>query len=190
MSSTVWIEQVDIALRDFISKHIHVDYEKLDVRVRKPDEDFKTEDYPLISFYNVYSRRDDFRRFNNGLVPVSRDTETNTMVLENPSLPYNLFYQIDFWSQKQMHMNSMTMQWLMLTGGGKDFNLPVIDTGGTSRSCYCLCTDDLKKADLLDGTNRTFHSFITYRIYVEIDENIQTVVPMVTKVQPKVVKEG
>ena len=62
MSETVWFEQVDTALIDFISKGIKIGYSPIDVRVRKPDEDFKKEDYPLISLYNVYSKRDDFRR--------------------------------------------------------------------------------------------------------------------------------
>ena len=102
--------------------------------------------------------------------------------MEQAALPYNLFYQIDFWSLQQSQMNSMLMQWVSLTQGGKDFNLPVIDTGGNSRSCYCLCKDDFKKSDLVDGNKRIFHSFITYRIYVEIDENIRIYEPMITDV--------
>lgn len=181
MSETVWFEQVDTALIDFISKGIKIGYSPIDVRVRKPDEDFKKEDYPLISLYNVYSIRDDFRRCFEA-VPVERDVETKTIVMEQAALPYNLFYQIDFWSLQQSQMNSMLMQWVSLTQGGKDFNLPVIDTGGNSRSCYCLCKDDFKKSDLVDGNKRIFHSFITYRIYVEIDENIRTTESMITDV--------
>lgn len=191
MSSTVWYEQVDTALVKYIREGIHINYSKLDVRVRKPDEDFKEEDYPLISIYNVFSRRDDVRRNYNFMpVVVDRDAEGKSAVVEEKSIPYNLFYQIDFWSLQQSQMNAMLFQWITLTQGGRDFNLPVIDTGGTSRSCYCLCTDDLKKSDLVDGTNRLFHSFITYRIYVEIDENIQTTVPMVMGHTIDVNKEG
>ena len=181
MSETVWFEQVDTALIDFISKGIKIGYSPIDVRVRKPDEDFKKEDYPLISLYNVYSKRDDFRRCFEP-VPVEKNVETKTIVMEQAALPYNLFYQIDFWSLQQSQMNSMLMQWVSLTQGGKDFNLPVNDAGGNSRSCYCLCKDDFKKSDLVDGNKRIFHSFITYRIYVEIDENIRISEPMITDV--------
>lgn len=181
MSETVWFEQVDTALIKYIRSGIKVNYSPVDVRVRKPDEDFKKEDYPLISLYNVYSQRDDFRRTWED-VPVEKDIESKTIILEQAALPYNLFYQIDFWAMQQSQMNSMMMQWVSLTQGGKDFNLPVIDSGGHSRSCYCLCRDDFKKSDLVDGTNRIFHSFITYRIYVEIDENVRRTAPMITDI--------
>ena len=168
MSSTVWYEQVDTALLSMLSR-ITVNGKSPDVRIKKPDEDFKKEDYPIISIYNVFSKRDDFRKHHNGPVVVSRDKENNTMIMEEPCLPYNLHYQIDFWALQQSQVNAMTVQWIALTNGGKDFNLDVVDTGGEERSCYCLCTDDFKKVDVVENNTRIFHSAITYRIYVEID---------------------
>lgn len=182
MSESVWFEQVDTALLQFIKQHITVAGDTVDCRVRKPDEDFKKEDYPIVSIYNMYSQRDDFRRCPNN-VPVRIDKESKTLIVEKPCLPYNLFYQIDFWSMMQAHMNEMLFRWVTATDGGRDFNLPVIDTGGISRSCYCMCRDDFKKSDLVTGNNRIFHSFITYRIYVELDENIQTTEPLITEVK-------
>lgn len=180
MSETVWIEQVDTALKSFISGGISIDNSPARVVVRKPDEDFKREYYPLISIYNLFNRHDTTRRFF-GSVPKSKDLVNNTVTMEQACIPYNLFYQIDFWSMKQSQMNSMTLQWVLLTNGAKDFNLPVIDTGGTTRSSYCLCKDDFKKSDLITGAERIFHSFITYRIYVEVDENVQKIESLATK---------
>lgn len=182
MSESVWFEQVDTALINFIKSNIHVNWGTVDCRVRKPDEDFKKEDYPIISIYNLYSKRDDVRRCPND-VPVQIDKESKTIIMEKPCLPYNLFYQIDFWAMKQSHMNDMIFQWIVATNGGRDFNLPVVDTGGTSRSCYCMCKEDFKKSDLVTGTDRIFHSFITYRIYVEIDENVRSTAPLITEVK-------
>lgn len=182
MSESVWFEQVDTALISFIKSNIRVNWGTVDCRVRKPDEDFKKEDYPIISIYNLYSKRDDVRRCPND-VPVKIDKDNKIVTMEKPCLPYNLFYQIDFWAMMQSHMNEMMFRWIAATNGGRDFNLPVIDSGGISRSCYCMCKDDFKKSDLVTGNNRIFHSFITYRIYVEIDENIQTTAPLITEVK-------
>lgn len=182
MSESVWHEQVCEGLCDFITHNISLNKSPVRCRVRKPDEDFKKEDYPLISIYNLYNVRDDFRRAQRD-VELSKNVDTRTILVEQAALPFNLFYQIDFWSQQQSQMDSMTMQWINATQGGKDFNLPVVDNGGHSRTCYCLCKGDLGKSDLLEGTSRTFHSFITYRIYAEIDENVQKVEPLVTSLQ-------
>lgn len=188
MSESVWFEQVDTAFIQLVKNNIKVNGQAVDCRVRKPDEDFKKEDYPLVSLYNVYSKRDDFRRFN-GTVPVERDTVNKKLIVEQGCLPYNLFYQLDFWAMQQSHINTMLYQWVSLTNGGKDFNLPVIDTGGTSRTCYCLCKEDFKKSDLVDGNSRIFHSFITYRVYVEIDENIRSEEALITEIGVKTEQE-
>lgn len=181
MSESVWFEQVDTALIKFVKQHITVAGDTVDCRVRKPDEDFKKEDYPIVSLYNVYSKRDDFRRCPND-VKVSMDDERKVLIMEKPCLPYNLFYQIDFWAMMQSHMNEMLYRWVYATDGGRDFNLPVIDTGGNNRTCYCMCKEDFKKSDLVTGNTRIFHSFLTYRIYVEIDENVQTEEALITEI--------
>ena len=178
MSSTVWDEQVCTALVSYIKNNLTLGSVPLQVIVRKPDEDFKKEDYPIVSIYNLYSKGDDFRRFF-GSVPVQVNKEQGTVTMEEACLPYNLFYQIDFWAMQMSQIASLTSQWISLTAGGKDFNLPVVDTGGTSRSCYCLRKDDFKKSDLIDEDNRIFHSFMTYRVYVEIDENVHKDVSLV-----------
>lgn len=172
MSSTVWVEQVDTALVSYLKSNLTLGSVPLQVIIRKPDEDFKKEDYPIVSIYNLYSKGDDARRFY-GSVPILVDKVHRTVTMEKACLPYNLFYQIDFWTMQMSHMVSLMSQWVSLTDGGKDFNLPVVDTGGTSRSCYCLRKEDFKKSDLIDGDKRIFHSFITYRIYAEIDENVR-----------------
>ena len=40
--------------------------------------------------------------------------------------------------------------------------------------------DDLKKFDSLEKTDRTFHSVLTYRVWVEIDEIIRSESDMIT----------
>ena len=109
---------------------------------------------------------------------MSRDEETNSLVIEESALPYDLFYQIDFWAKQQADMNSMTKQWKSATK--RFFNLSVLDESGKSRSCFVLSRNDFNKSDLLQNGKRVFHSFGTYRVYTEIDENTRLTVPMVT----------
>ena len=49
MSETIWFEQVDTAFIDFIRSGIYINDFPVKCKVRKPDEDFKKEEYPFIS---------------------------------------------------------------------------------------------------------------------------------------------
>lgn len=182
-SESVWFEQVDTALIKHIQESVRLlnankVLTPVPVKVRKPDEDFKIEEYPCITIYNLYSVRDEVRYCPDDVV-VARDYVNNTLTKEKSAIPYSLYYQIDFWSRKQSQMNDMTRLWL---GHHPDrsFNLPVKDISGNDRSCFVLMTDDLRKSDFLSGIQRTFHSMLTYRVWVEIDERIQSESPMVS----------
>lgn len=175
-SESVWFEQVDIALTRYISgiiklPDIHGVLTPVPVKIRKPDEDFKIEEYPCITLYNLYSVRDEVRYFHDTVV-VERDYDTNLLVEEKGAIPYSLYYQFDFWARKQSEMNDMTRIWL---GNHPDrsFNLPVKDVSGNDRNSFVLMVDDLKKSDFLTGNQRTFHSVLTYRVWVEVDERIR-----------------
>lgn len=187
-SESVWFEQVDVALIDYIKGIVKLPNSKgvltpVPVKIRKPDEDFKIEEYPCITLYNLYSIRDEVR-YNPETVIVERNIEDKTFVEEKSAIPYSLFYQIDFWSNLQSQMNDMTRLWL---GHNPDrcFNLPVKDISGNDRSSFVIMTGDLTKSDFLTETKRTFHSSITYRVWVEIDEKIRTTGHLITEVVPE-----
>ena len=177
MSESIWFEQVDSALMKLLSKVIRVDGKPVKVVIRKPDEDFNEEDYPLVSIYNLYDRFSK-TRYSSEPVVAYRNVEKHFLVLEDSALPYDLFYQIDFWSNLQSDMNSMTRQWKSYSKSW--FNLDVIDSLGNLRSCLVQSRNDFGKSDLVREGKRLFHSFGTYRVQVEIDENVQSVTPMFT----------
>lgn len=179
MSESVWFDEVDTAFLKFI-KDLYKDDELL-VIVRKPEEDFKIESYPGISIYNLYSMLDRTRLGVDTVI--SRDNNNHSLIVEKAAIPYNLFYQVDFWTLYQSDMNDLLLKWISNTG--HDFNLPVIDKSGKERSCFVMMVDDFKKSDFIKQSDRIYHSMMTYRIYVEIDENVQTVEPMVVKVEVK-----
>ena len=186
LSESVWFEQVDRALIEHIKSIVKLsnsggEKESVPVTIRKPDEDFKIESYPSITIYNLYSIRDEVRYYPDRVI-VSRDSDNHKLVAEKSAIPYSLFYQIDFWSRLQTQMNDMVRLWI---GNHPDrgFNLDVEDLAGNKRSSSVLLVDDLKKSDLLSGTERTFHSMLTYRVWVEIDEKISEKLPMITNVR-------
>ena len=185
LSESVWFEQVDTALINYIKGIVKLPNSNgiltpVPVKIRKPDDDFKIEEYPCITLYNLYSVRDEVRYFPDKVV-VERDLERNKLIEEVGAIPYNLFYQFDFWSRKQSHMNDMTRMWLGYHPD-RSFNLPVKDLSGKDRSSFVLMVDDLKKVDDLEENNRTFHSVLTYRVWVEIDERIRSEKDMITSI--------
>lgn len=191
-SESVWFEQVDTALINYIKGIVKLPNSNgvltpVPVKIRKPDEDFKIEEYPCITLYNLYSVRDEERYFPDTVI-VERDVDNHRLTEEKSAIPYSLFYQIDFWSRQQSQMNDMTRMWL---GHHPDkcFNLPVKDLSGNNRDSFVLMTDDLKKSDFLTDTKRTFHSVLTYKVWVEIDERIRTEGYLITEVpEPETTK--
>lgn len=191
-SESVWFEQVDTALINYIKGIVKLPNSNgvltpVPVKIRKPDEDFKIEEYPCITLYNLYSVRDEERYFPDTVV-VDRDFDNHRLIEEKSAIPYSLFYQIDFWSRQQSQMNDMTRMWL---GHHPDkcFNLPVKDLSGNNRDSFVLMTDDLKKSDFLTDTKRTFHSVLTYKVWVEIDERIRTEGYLITEIpEPETTK--
>lgn len=184
MSANVWFEQVDIGLLNEIkntvrvknSKGVLVPLEDKALIVRKPEEDFKFEVFPCASIYNTNSKFDPVRYSPDPTV-VSRDTDTRIAIVEDTAIPYELFYQIDFWTQYQEDMNQMTMSWL--ARHFRQFNLTVTDDGGTVRSCNCLISGQPRKSDLVLNKERLFHTIISYRIWVELDNETRYNVPIV-----------
>ena len=191
-SESVWFEQVDTALINYIKGIVKLPNSNgvltpVPVKIRKPDEDFKIEEYPCITLYNLYSVRDEERYFPDTVV-VERDVDNHRLIEEKSAIPYSLFYQIDFWSRQQSQMNDMTRMWLG-HHPDKSFNLPVKDLSGNNRDSFVLMTDDLKKSDFLTDTKRTFHSVLTYKVWVEIDERIRTEGYLITEIpEPETTK--
>jgi hypothetical protein len=182
-NESVWKEQVDEALVLFIQSIIisPENGNPINVTIRKPDEDFKTEDYPRITVYNIFDQPNNMRRsgmYNNDDILISKDLERYKGFMDAPALTYDLFYQIDFWSVLQSHMNDMTRQWLGKIHS-RYFNLDVKDMSGKDRNSFVLQQGNLQKADLLNGSERIFRSFITYAVWVELDEAKPYEIPLV-----------
>lgn len=174
MNTTVWYEQIDTGLIKFIQSKVKLTNKQgnkvsVPVRIMKPDEDFKVENYPMVTITNLFTSKRDEVRYYPFKVLRGIDLSTGKGNLEKTAVPYSVQYQIDFWSTTQRDMNSMLSQWCFNVS--RDFILPVIDSGGNSRDTFGMQVGDtLKRQDNLKGTNRIFRSILTYKIRAEIDE--------------------
>jgi hypothetical protein len=183
MSGSVWFDEVDAGFILFIQSIVKVlnsegELQSVPVDIRKPDEDFLEESYPRVTLHNLY---DTFSKVRYDRTPVitSRDEVSKTVSVEQSALPYDLFYQLDFWSTLQSEFSFMTKKWLSKVG--RDFNLPVVDDSTVSRSCYVLQIGSMRKEDFLANGERVFHAYLTYRVWVELDESVAEVTPMVAE---------
>ena len=185
MSANVWFEEVNTGLINEIlntvrykdSNGILTPLDKNSVVVRKPEEDFKLEVFPCVSIYNISYHHDPVR-YNN--LPVRVSKSADSVVLEDSAVPYNLDYQIDFWSKFNTDMDCMTRTWLVKHF--RQFNLKVTDDGGTIRYCNCITKGSIVKSDLVLNKERLFHSIVKLLIWVELDDEVRYNKSIVTKV--------
>ena len=183
MSANVWFEEVNIGLIDEIkntvrvkdSNGVLVELEDKAIVVRKPEKDFKLEIFPCVSIYNLTHIHDPLR-YNPAPVKVGEDIDRKEIILEDPAVPFNLTYQIDFWSEYETDMDCMTRTWLIKHF--RQFNLKVVDDGGTDRTCNCITKGSVTKSDLVLNEKRLFHSIIKLQIWVELDDETRYNKPM------------
>ena len=189
MSANVWYPEIDTAFVKFIKEAIQFQSDSgesipVSVIVRKPDKDYVIDTYPCVSCYPMDSQYD-LDRQDNTLTFVSKDIEAKEIVLEKSAIPFKLMYQVDFYALSQTDLHYMTAQWLSHVGG-RDFNLPVVDSGGVERTAFALQMGDLVRADFLSNTSRTFHAVLTYRVYAEVDYNVRVTKPLITEVDNRI----
>lgn len=174
MHSTVWYDQIDAGLKEYIQSVIKLKnsngiYAPVPVRFRKADEDFKKEDYPMVTVYNLSVSKRDEVRYYPFRVPRELDIQKGKVNMERTAVPYSLMYQIDLWSTLQTDINTMSALWEF--EANRDFNLPVYDSGGNLRYAHCLQKgNDIKKLDKLNDGSRVYCISMTYRVWAEIDE--------------------
>lgn len=184
MSANVWFEEVERGLKEEILRTVEyltpagvkepVSNEM--VFVRDPEEDLREEEIPCVTITPIMNRFDP-KRYNPNPVVISRDTKNNTVHMQESAVPFNLTYQIDFWSRYREDMNIMTSSWIKKHF--RQFNLPVVDDGGVVRSSNALIYENMRPVDLMRNQKRLYHSIISYVIWVELDDEVGYNVSMV-----------
>ena len=184
MSANVWFEEVERGLKEEILRTVEYltpagvkePVSKEMVFVRDPEEDLREEEIPCVTITPIMNRFDP-RRYNPNPVVINRDTKNNTVHMQESAVPFNLTYQIDFWSRYREDMNIMTSSWIKKHF--RQFNLPVVDDGDVVRSSNALIYENMRPVDLMRNQKRLYHSIISYVIWVELDDEVGYNVSMV-----------
>lgn len=183
MSESVWFEQVDTALVSYIQSKVKLKnasniLTSVPVEIVKPEEDFNSENYPKVSI-SLTNFAYDKERIGAQPQVVSRDVVHHTLIREKPAEPFKLFYQINFWSMYLSQMGDMLRLWMATCAN--NFNLPVKDMSNIERSAFAFLVGNIGRNEYVKSGKRLFHTFMTYRLWVEIDEKVTETLPMVTE---------
>lgn len=186
MSANVWFEEVEKGLKEEILNTvfylsptgIKTNVTEDMVFVRDPEEDLREEQIPCVTITPLFNRFDP-RRYNPNPVIMSKNEEENLLTMQDSAVPFNLTYQLDFWSRYKEDINLMTGSWLKKHF--RQFNLRVVDDGGTERYSNVLLNESMRESDLLKNQKRLFHSLISYVIWVELDDEVGYNVHMVAE---------
>jgi hypothetical protein len=187
MAETVWYREVLKALGQEVPRYLTVGGVSVPFSVRTPEKEFKIEVYPSVTATPLYETLA-LKRQRLELVRVegSEDTVSNTVLYEEPALPFDLVIQLDFWARFQEDLDTMTTLWY--ARHYRHFNLDVVDSGGNSRSIFVV-QSPIKRAHYtekisqdFDEFERTFQGSFTLKCWVEIDNNIQTTLPLAKQV--------
>ena len=179
MNQSVWYEQIDTALIQFISNKVKLNGVPVHVFVRKPEEEFTEVTFPCISLYNLTTERHqsyhDFTR-----TSLSRNSGGELVFIDNPIL-FQHVYQTDFWARYQTQMNEMTYTWLSEVG--RDFAFNAKTVSGVSIQIYAMEELGFRKSDLIRDKDRLFHSIATYKIQADIDTQATALAPEIIDVE-------
>lgn len=175
---SVWIEQVDLGLKNLISKVVKYENAEGVITPVTPtfpllDMDLNEIELPTVLIRNL-GYTFDMKRYdpNNTNIVVRTSSETNTATLESLAKPYTIHYQLDFLSEYKEDMNYMTMMWNSIID--KRHMLPVQDLNGESRLSYMHLVKDPQILNKESGDNKLFRTVMLYDIKVELDIGEET----------------
>lgn len=182
MSESIWNREIEEGLKSFLNTIIMSSKgEPVKIKVRKPDEDFKDEVYPVIYLQNT-SDKFAVNRYDPTNTIISRDTETNTVEVEEAHLPFDCDYKIGFYSLYCSEINLMLQKFLANTHGGRYFNLPVKDQSGNDWDLFVLRKNSgiMSRGYYYDKNTRIYSGTFNFSVHTQLNENIRYTKPMVT----------
>lgn len=187
MGKSIWTREIELGLLEHIKKVFKgSEFEDINITLRTPEEDFKIEVYPSITLYNLYNVRDEIR-YNSNMQIVNKDFETKNVIKSFNTIPYNLYYQIDFWTTNYLQMSELTKKWIGYHPF-KYFNFDLLDTQKEIRNTIAFKIEDLINTKVIKDENRVFHSIIQYKIWGELNETPNMNVPMITDINIDIMK--
>ena len=173
VNRSVWWEEVDQALYDFIKENVF--YKRGGKEIPVPIHFYPIKDEHLIksglrpgvAIQHLVEKFDTDRYSSEEVVTATID---NVAHIEQSAKPYTLQYQIEFISDLQTDVNYMTRCWHSATG--MRFMLPVKDAEGTQRYSYVYTNRQAKTYVTVETEDRLIRDIIQINVKVELDEGI------------------
>lgn len=190
--ASVWYQQVEEALMDLVKKTIIINNVGVKTIIRSPEPEFAIEEFPSVSISNIGTYFDK-SRFEDYWARGEKHLSENKLEILPPAFPYNLDYQIDLWSHYHSQINDMSRMWLGNVSPHHVLTVvestEVIDgeTVQNLRDCTMFAIG-VQEADIVTNNKRIFHRIYQYRIWVELDERLPILKPMVT-VAPEITQK-
>ena len=189
----VWYEHIDTSLKEEIQRYIKVrtvdGTETIPVHffIRRPDDDFRIETYPSVSIYNIFTKLADYRQnqYENENTPI-KDVVERKHITQAMDVPFDAFYQIDFWAVTNEDMNNMTNAWIR-SHPFRQFNLKVLNGADKEEYVHMVQTEGWLKNDFFKY-NRIFNQSLRYKIQAYVDPKKNIVEPLITKIQTDVIR--
>lgn len=163
-SDTIWNKEIYSGLKELLQKLFG---ENFNVVIRKPDEDFKLEEFPCavlqIPYYTFSIDR--WRKKDRYVVAYNEDG----WLVDAPPLPFDLHLQMDFYAKRQEDMDTLQIKWLSYFG--RDLWLPVINRGGKKDEVLFLPQGSARRLDEVYGKNRLLRLIQNFWVFARIEEH-------------------
>ena len=189
MSESIWDREIEEGLKNFLNTFLLYssgvnEGSPIPVKVRKPDDDFGSESYPVIYLQSLQQRLNTVRYDPTDKV-ISRSTATNTMVVEEAPLPFDCTYQVGFYTQSRNEINSMVQKFLAHTHGGRYFNLPAKDQSGNDWDLFVIRRNGgtVSRGYHYDSVTRMYQATYSFEVHTQLNENVRHVKYMTSGVE-------
>ena len=174
-NNDIWYEECDKGWLDLIPSVITCEYDKennflpIHTTPHLPEQDL--EDFHVYPRCSIQAIDEMFAydRYNASSVGTIISQNGTKVVVQSPSQPFYLLYQINFFAQFKSDIDRISRLWRAFTG--RYFNLPIILPDGTPHKCAV----DFVKFNNSDSVEREVRRYIrkyTYKVWVDLNGEI------------------
>lgn len=166
----IWYEECDKGWLDLIPSIVTCEYEQnvfspIYTSIHLPEQDF--EDYHVYPRCSVQVIDEEFalNRHDSRAGEILSQNGTS-VVVQNPSQPYYLYYQLNFFAQYKSDIDRIAKLWRAFSG--RYFNLPITLPDGTTHKCAVDFIKYKNQDDIEREVRRYIRSFV-YKVWVSLE---------------------
>ena len=164
-SNTVWNKEIYAGFKHILQKLYG---ETFNIIIRKPDEDFKIEEFPCAVLqipYYLFSI-DRWSKIDEYIAGV----KGNYAIVDKTPLPFDIYLQMDFYTKSLEDMDILQIKWHSFFR--RDLYLKVLTRGGEKSEVLVLPEiGGTKRMDEVYGKDRLFRLIQNFRVFGRIDEH-------------------